>query len=369
MLQSLNIGVGTRQGPIGIDVGHSSVRLVQLSNKAGRLSLQAVAHEPIALEPGADPHQHREVLGDAIKRALSAGFVGSRAVSCLPTALVNFKNLRLPRMPHDELASAVEWEAAERLHQPGTNWEVQFYNAGEVRQGEELRQEVILLAASQEHVQAHCDALIDAGLEPIAIEAAPAPLARIVTQGDGHAALDQTYLVLDVGYCLSKVLIVRGDKVLFFKTIDVAGQRFDSDVAQYLDMTIADAQALRRGGSAHGEEHDDPTTKRAVDEAMRSAVEELTRELGLCLRYFGVTFRGQRPESVIVTGGESANEYLIDQIARQSGLSVQTCDSQVQLCDPRGAITNQHGPLGAWASAMGLALRFDAEVSRKRGAA
>jgi hypothetical protein len=48
-----------------------------------------------------------------------------------------------------------------------------------------------------------------------------------------------------------------------------------------------------------------------VFDATRSTMEELGREIGLCLRYYSVTFRGQRPNKLRLLGGEAADPMLL----------------------------------------------------------
>ena len=50
--------------------------------------------------------------------------------------------------------------------------------------------------------------------------------------------------------------------------------------------------------------------RQAVFDAGRSIMEDLGREVSLCLRYFSVTFRGQRPEKVRLVGGEACDPHL-----------------------------------------------------------
>ena len=58
----------------------------------------------------------------------------------------------------------------------------------------------------------------------------------------------------------------------------------------------------------------------SVYDTTRGVLETLCRELSLCLRYYSVTFRGQRPSLVRVVGG-GANDPTIVQILA-AGLSI-----------------------------------------------
>ena len=86
--------------------------------------------------------------------------------------------------------------------------------------------------------------------------------------------------------------------------------------------------------------------------------EELVREVSLCVRYYTVTFRGNRIERVIVTGGGAYEGILLDTLKRQLGVEVETgqplrgfdmADVQFDGC--------RRDLLCEWAVAVGLSLK------------
>ena len=106
--------------PIGIDLGAHGVRLLQLAKRGGQMVAVAAAFEPLpAKVRPADGQAYQDAVTQAIAKCLSsAGFTTRRVVSALPASAVHSKNLRLPKMPADELRAAVAWEAADRLRMP-----------------------------------------------------------------------------------------------------------------------------------------------------------------------------------------------------------------------------------------------------------
>jgi len=288
--------------PIGIDFGERTTRLIQLAPKGDGFDVVAAAAFPT---PDLEASNRNESLSQLIQEALSShSFVGKRVVSSLPASAVQYKNIRLPQMPADELRSAVEWEAKDRLTQ--SDHSIQFFDAGDVRHGEETRREVILLAAENKLIEEHMAVLTQAGLTPTAIDAAPGALARCLSPQPIQEVSEQTQVLIDMGYASTKVLLVRNGRVVFFKLIPFGGRRLDETVAQHLSMPLVDAAEVRFRMAASEEAPDDKplfgttrkeTVNRAIFEATRSTVEELSKEIGLCLRYFSVTFRGRRPDA------------------------------------------------------------------------
>ncbi|MFI4859736.1 MAG: type IV pilus biogenesis protein PilM [Phycisphaerales bacterium JB063] len=304
--------------PIGVAVTPSGVRLAQVSPTVDGYALSAAAFAPLppVTKPGTT--HDSKTLGHAITTALKqADFTGKQSVSAMPAQSMRYKNIRLPKMPESELAQAVEWEAKERiaLGEPAS---VQFYNAGEVRQGQDKRCEVVLLAAKQSAIQAHVQALTQAGLEPIAIDATGGALARL------SAPTGDVTFTVNLEPRHVEVVIASQGRVLLNKLLPVGEG----------DLASAD-------------------------------LPELAREIGLCLRYHTVTFRGEKPEQILLAG-EPAPQALLDAMSAALGLPSATFD-QAGILTPAPSLRAQP-PLNPWAIAAGLSLRGHA-VQTQRGAA
>ncbi|MEM8494344.1 MAG: pilus assembly protein PilM [Planctomycetota bacterium] len=333
--------------PIGVDVGRQSVKLVQRDRVGGDGVGRIVATSRQPLPAGLSPKDegYHQWVGSAVKAALDRGqFTGRRCVSALPSCCVTIKNLRVPTMPADELREAVNWEIRDRL-KSDAEVSVQFLRAGEVRQGEDVREELIAMATETPFVEGHVEALCEAGLAPLAVEVSVTALARAFSERCAQGV----HVLLDIGYESSKLTMLRDGVITFFKRIDVGGQVFDTAVANHLDMTAQDASNLRREFvvGPEGIDRANPS-QRALYEALRGPVADLSQEIELCLRYFGVTFRGPRPEQIVCVGGEAIQSWLGVLLAEQSGF-------EVEIGDVSGGKAGASAP--GWAVAAGLAMR------------
>ncbi len=356
--------------PIGLEVGGKMVRALQLARRGDGYRVMSAGCSVLPGELPASGKDRDDAVEAAVRQVLGQGeFFGKQVVSCLPAHQIQYKNLRLPRMPHEELSAAVEWEATDRLQLGADQAVVQFFNAGEVRQGDELRQEVILMAAPLALIEDHARMLLRCGLHPTAIDAVPSALSRALSNPVDAGADAAAQFILDVGHSTSKVLAARQGKVLFFKLIELGGGKFDQTVAARLGVSVAEAGELRRRLMRQGAEGegDQPmfgssrreSIDRAVQEALRPLYSELATEVGLCLRYYSVTFRGRRPECLHMAGGESCEATLMKVLEEELKVSVQAaCPLQdadlAQLSLLSGDKSPHHA---AWAVCAGLSMR------------
>ncbi|MEM6459758.1 MAG: pilus assembly protein PilM [Planctomycetota bacterium] len=335
--------------PIGLDVGQRSVRLAQCVERNGRLRLAAAASAAL---PGGDD----AALGSAVREALGrGGFSGRRVVSVLPSSAVQSKNLRLPVMPADELDRAVQWEAADRFRMPEGQCVSTYLHAGRVTQGNETRQELIVMAAKRPAVDAHVAALGGAGLRPDAIDAVPTAWGRLLAARAGELGDEDTpRLLIDLGASCAQVLVVAERAVRFYKTMEIGGGVLDAALAGEMGLTLEAAATLRHGLAESGSD-DGPDATRARH-VLAKPLGELAREIGLCLRYYGVTFRGARPESGWVVGG-AACPWTARMLSEATGVPLTAVDPLAELGIAGTESLIPRHEAAAWGVAVGLSVR------------
>ncbi len=367
-------------GVVGVDLGTQTMHVAQVEFNGERPQVVAAGRRPLPCDlPSAGPARVT-ALASALQRLIGeTGVTATQVVSALPSSQIHFKNLRLPKMPADELAAAVQWEAADRLHLATDKVQIQHFDAGEVRQGDEVRQEIILMAVSNEDVQHHLEVLLAAGLDPVAIETAPSALARAARYcgpaGREESTDGEATALIDIGHSSTKVLVARHGRVLFFKTIELGGAQLDDAVAQAMGLSLADAAELRRNraGQSGADEPADlvgasrrENIARALQEAVRGPLAEIGREIQLCLRYYSVTFRGRRPEQAFLVGGEAT--ALLDHplLAEAAGVELRPAPVAEHFdLSSMPHLAHQPQSAGQYLAALGLALRRDAQPRRR----
>jgi type IV pilus assembly protein PilM len=359
--------------PIGLDLGHDSVRLMQLSVAGGAgVAIRAATRFGVEIAPIApasgDPWPAiASKIAQAARAIKSAAFDGSRIVSALPRSIVHIRNLRVPAGAKSDLPAAVAFEARGVFPFDLGEATLRYLMAGEIRQGSDTRQEVIAFAARTADVDRFLELLHASGFEPVAFDIEPAALFR-GCRGLGPANAegpDESTAIIDIGLRRTLMVIGREGQMTFVKPVSIGGRTFNDAVSRKLGISRDEASSLRRrlanmGTSSNAiSDVEAPSAKhdpvrRAVFDATRSTVEELGRELSMCLRYHSVTFRGQRPMRLLVTGGESFDSLLHRRLAAIVGLSVEAA----RPIEPSPTMpATERAPYSDWAIALGLALK------------
>lgn len=360
-------------GAVGVDFGARSVKMLQVRDHGGSTDVVGAARIEM---PDDGPNAEAQLVERLSAAIISGGFTGRRCVVSLPRADVRLHSVRLPKMNDEELRQAAVWEASQRFSIDREAMQVDFIRTGASPQGGENREEVLLIAAPHASLFARLEPIMAAGMRPIAVDcgflAASRALSRHFRREADRAVVRA---VVEIGATGSTIMILRGDQIAFCKNIPIGGNTLDQAVSAHLQLDLPSARDLRSArlsGATPGSGRitaDEPTD-RAVYDAVRPHLAELTKEITLCLRYYGVTFRGKPPDRLILTGGE-ATEPKLDQMIKQS------CKVPVVYDDEQGTSVDIHkkvaavlhrqpGPLGVWAAATGLSLRGVASWSRGR---
>ena len=358
-----------RSLPIGLDIGSTTVRLLQLGGAERDLRVIHAARFVIPNEVKFDPKRSRPWIVETVRRLIrQRRFRGREAVMALAPDALAVRNIRLPKMPEEELATAVTWEAQNKFPFDTATAVIQHLLAGEIRQGDQTLDEVILLAAPRLEVEARLQLACEAGVDLVSLDAEPCAIfrgfERFLHRREDEAAVS---IFVDLG-AKTTVVIARGRHIVFIKTIPIGGAVFNRAVAENLELSLAEAEALRRriagrrrAQAADRQEADRAEADRvdrAVHDAIRPHLEDLTNEIGLCLRYYGVTFRGTPPGAVTLTGGESHNAAISETMAERLGLPVRVGDPfRGVRTDHLGPILDRRGVLGEWTTAFGLSLK------------
>jgi len=340
-----------RCGPIGIDVGSTSVKLLQLS--ADRRTVVEAACWELPSTPDGEPDRSPASVAEAIRRAREGrGFRGREAVLCLGAGELFVQNLRVAQATGKELTRVVCAEAAARLPFAPNEAEIRYLEADNVRQGDSLRREVILLACRRPVVEQWVSLADEAGLVAVALDVEPSALLRCYARQYRRGAdQERCAMFVNVGGSNTTVVIARGPGAMFVKYIDVGGRHLDGAVARRLKMDLADAAALRRHHGDRRADQRDPEVSRGILESIRSPLDRLASELSMCVRYYSVTFRG-RPLACVVLGGGEASPSLAEWLTGRLDVP---CELGAPLRDFEN--TRSVGRQGQWDVAAGLALR------------
>jgi type IV pilus assembly protein PilM len=288
--------------------------------------------------------------------------------------------VRLTEAEGKKTEQALQREVIQRFGLNPDEDAMDYIVAGNVRQGDEIKNELILFATNNEVIKNHIEIIEQAGLRPTAIDTIPCALFRSFERSlRRHEDREHAVIFIDVGSCYTTVVFSRTGEICFVKQIKIGAGDFNREVALKLGISYKEAEVLRTKLQAESslpmpksnppqealienEPNIDAATRRVMIDGISKIAEELAKEISLCLRYYTVTFRGKRIERAILTGGGGYEKILLDVLLRQLTIEIEVAQplKSFDLSNERANLNfygDRRGLLCEWAVALGLSLK------------
>ncbi|MDP1853540.1 MAG: type IV pilus assembly protein PilM [Candidatus Omnitrophota bacterium] len=232
----------SRQNIFGLDIGTSSVKLIQIIQTRAGLELANLWSEQLPFSQ--DPDANKGAVKEALKKIISANNIKGRIVTSVGGGAVNIQAIKIPFMPEDEIAKALEWEAQEGLSIDLETTAMDYVVLGETEKSGTRQIEILLITVPKAVVSELVNTVSELGLIPHAFE--PPPLAVIEAFGqDELKAQGHVVGILELGAGLTNFSIVVDGALRFTRNIPIASSGFTDDIAEYINIDKLSAEKLK----------------------------------------------------------------------------------------------------------------------------
>jgi type IV pilus assembly protein PilM len=354
------LAIGPRVGgtSVGLDIGTTAVRLVQVGTHRGQPRVQRSGE--VGLPQGAVREGEVadvEAVAAAIKTLWAQVKPSSKRVHLgLANRRVVIRQVDLPWLPLDELRASLPFQAQDLLPMPVETALLDFWPLEEVTTPSGVRlQRGLLVAAARETAEKTVAAVQRAGLVPVSLDILPLALIRALASWAPDAVADDAPVeaLVDVGADVTNIVVHRLGQPLFVRTLLLGGSAATEAVASSLGISFEEAEHLKRSADLLAPQAAETVTVLA---ALEEPVEMLAREIAGSLQYYRATSSSTGPvQRLLLTGGGARLRGLTTALA-YAGLPVEVADPFAALSPSltRSAADSDRGPLSA--VPVGLAL-------------
>ena len=338
---------------IGLDIGSSSIKAVQLKKSKRGWQLQAFGMEPLTPQTIVDGTiMDQGAVVDSIRSLWQRLRLKRKDVAiAIAGHSVIIKKIYVPPMNSAELAEQVPYEAEH--HIPFARDDVQIdYEvvAGQTPSGQ---MELLLVAAKKEVVADYMQVVRDASLNPLVVDVA-AFTAQNAFEVNYDLPPDETIGLYNVGAAISNINIIRGKNSLFTRDVTIGGNAFTEEIQKQLNVSQDEAEAYKIGGGL--QEHG--VVPQEVEGIMEGVAEAMAGEFQRSLDFFLATAGNTSLSRICLAGGTAKVAALHRAIARRSRLPVEIIDAWRKVeVDPKldRQFLSAHSPESL--VGLGLALR------------
>lgn len=369
--------IGAANTSLGIDIGNSSIKFVQMKKGANGPQLTGLAIEPIpdgAFVDGAinDP----SLIANTIKQVRKAN--GLNIDNCATAIAAQNSILRFvpfPVMPDEELEIAVRNEAEHYVPYSLEEVNIDYYKLAQMEEEGMGRFHVLLVVAQKEIVNTMEGVFKEAGipLSTIDIDAIAVLNALessiAVDQGMMDDGMDgdmmdssegEVLAVISIGARTTNVNILKNGILRFSRPIPIAGNNITSVIQNVFKESFEEAERTKIEEGVLGLDGDEGDQE--FDEVVRTTIEELAGEIRRSFDYFKAQTREPLIHRVILTGGTSKLRNLDVFLTNEFGIDVELADPLhgIEVAIPDQTVLEDY--LQDFSVAIGLALRGVVEL-------
>jgi type IV pilus assembly protein PilM len=346
-------GIGKSKSLVGLDIGSSSVKAVELKQTKQGFELVSFGLEPLAQDTVVDGAiMDAPSVAEKISAIFDTQGIKSKDVATSVSGhSVIVKRVPMQLMTEEELFDHIQAEASQHIPFDIADVNLSY----QLLDTSDNQMDVLLVAVKKDKILNHTNVLAQAGKSPIVVDIDAFALQNCFEM-NYEPDPGQVVALLNIGASVMNINIVRGWTPLFTRDVSVGGNQYTDALQKELDLSYDDAERLKMGGTRPG------ITDEQRGQILRSVSDILILEIQKTFDFFRATASGENIRRIYVAGGTARVPGLLDLLREEFAMPVEELypfrkivinpgrhdESQLRELAPRLAI------------AVGLALRsFD----------
>ena len=340
-------GMGSK-AIVGLDVGSSSIKAVELKKKGGQIEVAHLGLEMLASDIVVDSMiVDSGTVSSAISKLFTDCLIKTKAVATAVSGhSVIVKKISLPSMSDQELAETIEKEAAQHIPFDLADYQILSEEAG----GSNM--DVLLVAVKKDKILNYTNVLSMAGRTPAIVDIDALALQNCY-EYNYQPAPGQVVALLNLGASVMNINIVKGTTPLFPRDVSVGGHQYTDSLQKELDLSFDDAESLKLGNKVGTVSED------AKGPILQQVTEIIVLEIQKTFDFFRASAAGEHIEKIYLAGGSAKVPGLMEALRQEFSMPVELLNPFQRVVPPAdgpGAELVEQNP-GQLAVAVGLALR------------
>jgi len=313
---------GRAKALVGLDIGSSAVKAIELKPAGKGYKVTAFGSEPVPPDSIVDGAIiDGAAVVDAIRRLFSGRQIKTADVAAsLSGSSVIVKKIALPAMTDAELAESIYWEAEQYIpfDIQDVNLDYQVLDPANPAIGKSTM-DVLLVAAKKEKIADYTGVIGQAGRHAVVVDVDAFALQNAYEANYGIEP-GAIVMLLNVGASATNINILHGDQSVFTRDISIGGNAFTEALQKDLNLPFEQADRLKRGYPVDGVTYDDALP------VLRAVTENVMLEIQKTFDFFKATAESAHITRVVVSGGAARAEGFLDLLAERFGAPVEVFD-------------------------------------------
>ncbi len=306
---------GKKKKVIGLDIGSSQTKMVELSTGKNRKLLNYGLSKvlPDAIVEG--EIIDREAVLDSIRSLIeNKGFTTKDVVIGLAGRDVIIKRITMDRMSEADTREQIKWEAEQYvpfdINEVSLDFDIVNPNFGE------NQQEVILVAAKNELISNLSALLKELNLNPIIVDTTAFAIQNVFEYNYTPAA-DEIICLIHIGAGMTVINVIKGGSSLSARDVYYGVNAFISKLQKEVGFNYEDATNAVKGTIPVGASQD------SVQGVFESFVSDLGTQIERSLQFLSSVTGEEKVSRMYLSGGGSLIPNLLEYLKRRLGIPIE----------------------------------------------
>jgi type IV pilus assembly protein PilM len=336
---------------IGIDIGSSSVKLIQIKDLKGTYQLLNAGIVPLPPEAIVDNAlMDSSSIVNAVNSLVTSLGVKVKDVACsISGNSVIIRKITLPFMPVEELEEQITWEAEQYIPFDinDVNMDFQILSPDSVDPSKMI---VLLVASKRDIINDYVAVFNDAGMV-LSVVDVDSFAVQNAFEMNHDVGTEDVLALINIGASIMNINVIKDGTSLFTRDVQMGGNLYTEEIQKQLGVSGFEAERMKiLAVEANNYE---------LLEVLTKVNETIGQEIRRSLDFYNSTASDDRITKVFVSGGSSKGYKFIDSVSEKVGLPVEMINPFAKLkfnekdFDPE--YLQEIGPL--MAVTVGLAIR------------
>jgi len=338
---------------VGLDIGSSSVKAVELAKKGSALQLLNLGFENLQTDTIVDGQiMELNNVSNVISNIFSEHQIKTNRVAAgVSGHSVIVKNIVLPSMSEEELQESFSWHAEE--HIPFDIADVNLDYELTSKSSESLH--VLMAACKSDKIANVKQAIQLAGKQPIIIDVDAFALQNCY-EVNYQPRAGEIVALLNIGAATMNINILNGTRSVFARDAGVGGSQYTSLLQKELGLSFEQAEGVKRGMALP-----EGIEPRPIQPIIETVSDVLALEVRKTMDFYRTTAEEKDTgiQKILLAGGGSKLPGLADYLAKRFEIPVEVFDPfrQIEVDDKKFDPEYMREIVPEMAVAVGLALR------------
>ena len=313
------LGIGKGKGLVGLDVGSSAVKAVELKKRGDSYELVNFGWEPLGQDTVVDGAIMDALsVSAAIERIFAENKIKTRNVATSVSGhAVIVKRITVDAASEEELDSAIPYQAQQHIPFDISDVNLSYQPLGESPSGQ--GRDVMLVAVKREKILNHTNALSQANKTPLVVDYDGFAMFNAF-EANYDVPADAYVALLNIGASITNIVVGRGGIPLFTRDVSVGGNQYTDTLQKELDLSYEDAEKLKQGQEVGS------ITREQKIPHLRSVSEILMLEVQKTFDFFRQTTAAENTQQIYLAGGTAKIEGLVEQLKEEFRVPVEIID-------------------------------------------